>query len=235
MDVRDRPGGGQGSSRWCSAWTSCAVRPGPQQRSVPHAHPRDRGVIAVDYVEFASIPDVGRRSAAADDSGRRAGHEAAVRQHDARHALHRQLRRQDRDAVSRHQRSEMGVGVQSGEHRAGLPELRVPSAVRRSGRARLRQVLHLRRHHQHDADARFHAAPAAPRTHDTVLLEWTAKNPARRGLRRRRAARAVPLRASVRQSQRRPDRVQSAGARPGTPISACSTSASPTAAAAAIR
>ena len=47
-------------------------------------------------------------------------------------------------------------------------------------------------------------------THDTVLLEWTAKNPAAGGLRRRRAARADALRASFRQSQRRPAELPSA-------------------------
>ena len=72
-------------------------------------------------------------------------------------------------------------------------------------------------------------------THDTVLLEWTAKNPAAATYDGGAAARADALRAAVRQPQRRPPRLQSAARRRAAPTSACSTSASPTAAAAAIR
>ena len=42
----------------------------------------------------------------------------------------------------------------------------------------LRQVLHLHRHEQHDAEAPTSCRPGTNRTHDTVLLEWTAKDPA---------------------------------------------------------
>ena len=72
-------------------------------------------------------------------------------------------------------------------------------------------------------------------THDTVLLEWTAKDRGGRQLRRRRSARVVPRRPSVCESQRRPDRVQPARACRQRRTSACSTSALPMAAAAAIR
>ena len=72
-------------------------------------------------------------------------------------------------------------------------------------------------------------------THDTVLLEWTAKTPGREGVRRRRAARADPAASAVCQPQWRASHVQSAGDDRAARISACSTWASPTAAAAATR
>ena len=84
-----------------------------------------------------------------------------------------------RHAVPRHQRAEVGRQRAVAGQRARLPELRVPPAVQPAGRAGLRQVLHLHRHQQHDAGAGLHAAAAATQTtHDTVLLEWTAKTPA---------------------------------------------------------
>ena len=61
--------------------------------------------------------------------------------------------------------------------RARLPELRVPSAVRAGGHAGLRQVLHLHRHDESDAGAGLHDHSNPTTTHDTVLLEWTAKTP----------------------------------------------------------
>ena len=45
---------------------------------------------------------------------------------------------------------------------------------------------------------------------DTVLLEWDGQESRRRDLRWRRAARADPARATLSQSQRRPDRLQPA-------------------------
>ena len=77
--------------------------------------------------------------------------------------------------------------------------------------------------------------PGPNRTHDTVLLEWTAKNAGGRHLRRRRAARAVSRRAAVRQSQRRADRLQPVGRSRAAPTSGCCMSASATAATAATR
>ena len=49
-----------------------------------------------------------------------------------------------------------GASACSPGPRARLPELRLPSAVRAGRHARLRQVLHLHRHHEHDAAGRFH-------------------------------------------------------------------------------
>ena len=70
-----------------------------------------------------------------------------------------------------------GVERAVGRPRARLPELRLPSAVRPAGHARLRQVLHLHRHDESDAACRTSRPPTAKSTHDTVLLEWTAKTP----------------------------------------------------------
>ena len=71
------------------------------------------GVIAVNYREFAAIPDINGEAARADALRRRAGHQAPVRQRHDRGALQHQLRRQDRDAVSRHQRREVGQSASS--------------------------------------------------------------------------------------------------------------------------
>ena len=54
--------------------------------------------------------------------------------------------------------------------------------------------------------------PGEKTTHDTVLLEWTAKTPGAAAYDGAGAARAVPAASAVRQSQRRHDRVQSDGA-----------------------
>ena len=56
--------------------------------------------------------------------------------------------------------------------------------------------------------------PGEKTTHDTVLLEWTAKTPGAATYDGAGAARVVPAASAVRQSQRRHDRVQSDG-RPG--------------------
>ena len=81
----------------------------------------------------------------------------------------------------------------------------------------------------------FTPGEGAKRTHDTVLLEWTAKNPAAASYDGGAPKELFARRAAVREPQRRRDRVQSADARQQLRSSDCSTSASRMAAAAAIR
>ena len=118
--------------------------------------------------------------------------------------------------------------------RARLPELRVPSAVRQRGTPGTASSTPTPTR-QHDADARLRAARRPTRTHDTVLLEWTAKDPAAAAYDGDAPRELFRVAHPFAQSQRRPDRVQPAGEAGHARTSGCSTSASPTAAAAAIR
>ena len=90
------------------------------------------------------------------------GTQPPLRQHDERHALHRQLRRQDREAVSRLNDPKWGNPVQSGGSERGFQSFAFHPQFAQAGSAGLRQVLHVRRHHEHDADARLRAARQRP-------------------------------------------------------------------------
>ena len=150
-------------------------------------------------------------------------------------ALQRQLRRQDGQPIPRHQRADVGhrravAGAASAASRASR-SIRSSASAARRGYGKFYTYTDTS-----NMTPKADFTPAATaHTHDTVLLEWTAKNPAAATYDGGAAARAVPRRAAVREPQRRPDRVQSAGAGRAARISACSTSASPTAAAAATR
>ena len=90
------------------------------------------------------------------------------------------------------------TGASACRRRARNADSRASRSIRSSTR-RGRQgteALHLHRHHGHDAEAGL-SDSGTNRTHDTVLLEWTAKDPAAATYDGGRAARAVPRGASV--------------------------------------
>ena len=107
----------------------------------------------------------------------------------------RQLRRQDgRRRTSTSTPPTWGVRVQSKGSERGFQSFAFHPQFEQRGTPRLRQVLHLT-----DTSNMTPAPDFVPRrrhhdTHDTVLLEWTAKNAGGGGVRRRRAARADALR-----------------------------------------
>ena len=158
-----------------------------------------------------------------------------LRQHDARSALQRQLRRQDGRRISRRQRDQL-------EHRrpvagfgARVPELRVPSAVQSARRARVRQVLHLHRHDGHHADAGL--SVVGRRTVRTTPCCSSGRRKIRRRRRTTAARRASCSASRIRSANHNGGQIaiQSAGHAGHVRTSGCSTSARPTAAAAAIR
>ena len=150
--------------------------PGQSNDPFPAPIPAAEGVIKVNAREFASLPDIERRGGADDAPRRRARHAPPVRQRHARSPLQRELRRQDRDACISTSTPRNGASASS--RWAASAAFRASPFTRSSvSRApRLRQVLHLHRHHEQDAAARLHTANPTS-THDTVLLEWTAKTP----------------------------------------------------------
>ena len=96
----------------------------------PAPIPASEGAIAVNFIEFATIPDVAgvapRMMTLVDEPGT----QAALRQHDARIRLQRELRRQDVVAYLDVNAATWGTPVQSQRLRARRAELRVPPAVR---------------------------------------------------------------------------------------------------------
>ena len=168
-------------------------------------------VIKVNFVEFASLPDVGGQSRrgrccwstsparAACSSTTCAGRSTASATTARRVTPYVDINAPHWD-----------VSVQSQRQRARLPELRVPSAVQPAGHAAASASstpsptppTRRRRPTSRAGGGNAHARHGAARV--------DGEEPGRRDLRRRRAARADALRAAVRQSQRRPARVQSA-------------------------
>ena len=194
------------------------------------------GVVAVNFVEFAVIPDAAggeapRMMHLVDEPGTR----DHVRQHHARPPLQRQLRRQDGHRVSWTSMRRRGASACSRRARErGFQSFAFHPQFNQRRRPRLRQVLHLHRHDQHHADAGLHASGATTRTHDTVLLEWTAKNPAAAtydGGAARRISSARRSRSPITTAARSPSTIWRS---PAPPTTDCSTSGLPTAAAAAI-
>ena len=212
-----------------------APPPGPGRSNNPFTTPipATEGVIKVNYVEFATVPDAEnvapRMNLLIDEPGTRrmfvntmTGLLYAV-SYDGK-AVTPYLDLND---------PKWEYPVQSSRIRTGLSELRLSPAIRSGRHARLRQVLHLRRHAEHLADSRFR--PARRQAHarrDSARVD--REDSESRGVRRRAAARAVPGRASVRQPQRRTNRLQSRSRGRARRSSGCSTSGRPTAAAAAI-
>ncbi len=146
-------------------------------RSVSNALPANDDVIAVNFVEFASIPDVDGEAARmmllVDEPGTR-----RLFVNDMRGPLYSVS--YDGKTVTPYldiNAPAWGVSVNSVGLRARVSELRVSSAVQPARTPRLRQVLHLHRHEQQEPHADF-VPGGGNNTHDTVLLEWTAKNPA---------------------------------------------------------
>ena len=131
-----RAAGGPAGSSGGGRGPAVPSGPGRSNNPFPTPIPATEGVITVKLRRSSRrSPTSGTRAARMNLLVGRTGHPAPVRQHDDRHALRGQLRRQERHAVSRHQRSEVGNAGAGEQHRAGLPELRVPPAVR-AGAAR---------------------------------------------------------------------------------------------------
>ena len=153
---------------------------------------------------------------------------------DARRALQRQLRRQDGDAVPRHQCAGVGRQRAVAGARARRPELRLPPAVQSARHARLRQVLHLHRHLQHDAEARLRHArhPSARTTRCCSSGRRRIRRPPPTTATRRASSFAPRSRSTITTAARS---ASTAWRRRAAPSSACSMSASATAAAAATR
>ena len=132
------------------------------------------GVITVNFVEFATIPRHQRRSAAHDDDGRRAGNAAGCSS--ARCAGRSISVSYDGKTVTPYvdvNAPEVGRTGSVPGHRTRRPELRLSSAVQPARRARLRQVLHLHRHEQHDAEGRL---PAERRSATrTISCCWSGR------------------------------------------------------------
>ena len=102
------------------------------------------------------------------------------------------------------------VSVQSIGRERGVQSFAFHPQFNQRGTPGLREVLHLHRHDQHDAEAGLrHARAQSDARHGAARVD--GEEPGGRDVRRRRAARALPRRAAVRQSQRRPDRLQPPG------------------------
>ena len=197
--------------------------------------PATEGVIKVNFVEFASLPDLGepmpaRMMLLVDEPGTQ-----RLFVNDMRGPLYSVSH--DGKAVTLYldiNAPNWGVQRQFDGQRARIPELRLPSAVQPARHARFRQVLHLHRYRQYVGRGRLQARRRnAYARHGAAGMD--GQEPGRRDLRRRRAARVDAVRAALRQPQRRPARLQSACLAGQCRISGCSTWALPTAAAAAIR
>ena len=123
-----------------------------------------------------------------------------------------ELRRQDGHAVRRHQRAGWGVQRPVAGTRARLSELRVPSAVR-PARARRASASSTPGPTRATRRRRPTSSPAAAtHTHDTVLLEWTAKNPGAATYDGGAPRELMRFEQPFAEPQRRPHRVQSARA-----------------------
>ena len=117
-----------------------------------------KGVIAVDFVEFATLPDVNgeapRMMHFTDEPGTRRIFVSLMTgglyslSYDGKTVA----------AVPRRQRSRVERRRAVGGIRARRAELRVPSAVQPARHARLRKVLHVHGHVQHDAEGRLRHA-----------------------------------------------------------------------------
>ena len=166
----------------CAAALLAAAAPASAQLSIdPFPTPIEAtaGVVSVNFAEFAVIPDAGGEAPRMMHLVDEPGTQAHVRQHDARRALQRQLRRQDGDAVSRHQRAgvERSACSSQGSERGFQSFAFHPQFAQRGARGYGKFYTYTDTTNI-DADAGLHAGAATTRTHDTVLLEWTAKNPA---------------------------------------------------------
>ena len=143
----------------------------------PKPIPATEGAIKVSFTEFASLPDIDGEAARMmlliDEPGTR-----RLFVNDMRGILYSVS--YDGKSVAPYldlRIPQWSVNLLSVQLRAGHSELRVPSAVCDSGRPWLRQVLYVRRHQQHRASPDFKTV-GPQRSHDTILLEWTAKDPA---------------------------------------------------------
>ena len=154
----------------------------------------------MNFVEFATLPDVeGHRRAADDDwstsPARGACSSTTCTARSTRVSHDGKTVTPYLDTTIRR----WNIPVQFAESRARLPELRVPPAVRPARRARVRQDLHLHRHVEHDADAGLHCMRRATKAHARYGAARVDGEESGSGdLRRRRAARADPVRAAVR-------------------------------------
>ena len=216
-----------------------ARRRPPDRRNDPFPAPiaATEGVIRVNFTEFASIPDVAGQPARmmllVDEPGTR-----RLFVNDMRGPLYSvSYDGKTVDALSRHQRIRSGAcAVQSQGNERGFQSFAFHPQFNQAGARGFGKFYTYTdtsnmtpppdftpRRRPRQPDARHGAARV------------DGEDARRRDLRRRRAARADPPAAAVRQPQRRPARVQPARRGRARRTSACSTWASPTAAAAAIR
>ena len=136
--------------------------------------------LTVRFVEFATIPDADGRAAAHDALRRRAGHESGSSSATMRGMLYSVS--YDGKTVTPYldvNAAKWGIERAVAGHRARPPELRVPSAVRQRGTPGYGKFYTYIDTTNMTPTPDF-ARRRPNRTHDTVLLEWTAKDPARR-------------------------------------------------------
>ena len=154
--------------------------PGQSNDPFPAPIAATEGVIRVNFREFASLPDIGGRRGADDAPGRRARHAASVRQRHARPALQRQLRRQDVTLYLDINDPAWGVGVQSMGRERGFQSFAFHPQFNQPGTRGFGKFYTYTDTTNQTPPADFTTSNPAT-THDTVLLEWTAKTPARDG------------------------------------------------------
>ena len=133
-------------------------------------HPRHASRVRI-------APGHRRRCRAHDDARRGAGHAAPVRQRHARPAVYRERGWQDGDAVPRCQRSE--VGRRRSSRKAASAGCRASCSIHSSPSPARRGFgkLYAYTDTSNQTPAPDFTTPNEKSTHDTVLLEWTAKTP----------------------------------------------------------
>ena len=134
------------------------------------------GVITVNFVEFASIPDISgeapRMMLLVDEPGTRRMFVNTMRgplysvSYDGK-TVTEYL---DVNAPA------WGVSVQFNGTERGFQSVAFHPQFNQRGTPGFGKFYTLHRHHQHDAEGRL-LPSGDPHTHDTVLLEWTAKTP----------------------------------------------------------
>ena len=189
-------------------------RRGPCSRGPPpirfrNLSGRSMARLQVNFVEFASLPDVGGAAGAHDAARRRARH-APLFVNDMRGPLYSVS--YDGKTVTPYLDINAPTGecsVQSQGNERGFQSFAFHPQFNQTRRPRLRQVLHAHRHEQHDSGGRLQARRRQPHArHGAARVDGEESR--RRDLRRRTAARTDALRAAVREPQRRPSHLQSA-------------------------
>ena len=149
--------------------------------------PPIEGAIKVNFVEFATLPDVDVNAARPDADELRARHEAHVRQRHARRAVLGEPRRKNGDAVPRPSGSALEHSGAVPEFRARVPELRVSSRLQSARSARVRKDLHL---HRHQRTSRRRPTGRMRRARRCRIMRCSSSGPRR--IRRPRPTTATP-------------------------------------------